>query len=72
MSIPITALAPPFPSYFHTHFLNLEWLLSSLPSRGLLLISDPANKVQIIIHYIFLGAAAGAVLRPTQSLHAET
>lgn len=39
---------------------------------GLPLIPDPANEIQIIIHYLFPGAAAGSLLRPAQSFHAET
>lgn len=71
VSTPIRALAPPFQFDFHTHFLNFEWFLFLPTLSGLLLISDPANKIQIIIHYIFPGAAAGSILRPAQSLHAR-
>lgn len=72
MSVPIRVLAPPFQFDFHTHFLNFEWVLFLPTLSGLLLISDPANKIQIVIHYIFLGTIAGSVLRLAQSLHAET
>lgn len=73
VSIPIRALAPPFQFNFHTHFLNFEFFFFFLPTlSGLRLISDPANKIQIIIHYIFPGATVGSVLRPAQSLHAKT